>query len=162
MKAEGRHLCLVTAFALDRYVQQCAEVAMDSGEEDQEGYTHSTTNLPKFDAGAIAGDWRTIPVTFTNTVFDLQLRGESTDRRISNVFEYSSSPPDYGEGFEERQYGYALLGLDAYEVSNSLRRHAGIPIRPAEEWPVGKMKEQKQKTEQMRLEREQRYAKNDA
>ncbi|WP_170130820.1 hypothetical protein [Sphaerotilus hippei] len=153
MTVDGRHLSLLAAFMLERYVQQCAEVAMDSGEEDQDGMINSTTKTPTLNPGSIVGDWRTIPVELTNALFDLQLEEEATDRRVSNEFEYAATPPDYSEWFEERQYGYAILGIAGHELANRFREYAGLPARAKREWPLGKMLGRKEATERMRRER---------
>jgi hypothetical protein len=83
-------------------------------------------------------------LTFPNEI-------EVANQHVSATFEYSASPPEYAEGFEERQLQYANLGIAAENLASKLRRHAGLPARKASEWDhVKYMKEGKKNIEERR------------
>jgi hypothetical protein len=45
-------------------------------------------------------------------------------------------PPDFDEGFEERQNQYSLLGIKANEISKKLRLKYKLPKRGITSWDV--------------------------
>jgi hypothetical protein len=145
LRTEARHLALMIAFALDRYIDGCASVAVDEGETNKEGYTNPQAKRPKFDAASVTGDWRSLPLGIVNDVFNLQLRAEAADAHIDFAFNEVATPPDFSEGFEVRQPSYAELGLQAFELANRLRRLASVPLRVEEDWPVGRLRAIKDK-----------------
>jgi len=66
---------------------------------------------------------------------------EAADGVIRHTWDHAALPPDYEEGFEERAFQYAQLGLKAYELAKKLRDAYQIPPRDYNNWdPVSELK----------------------
>jgi hypothetical protein len=74
---------------------------------------------------------------------------------IDSTFEHAASPPDYSEGFEERQYQYSKLGIMASELTTKLREKYRVPKNHISSWDIVEyMHKEKEKINQLRLKRE--------
>ncbi|MOA38354.1 hypothetical protein D3C78_1600300 [compost metagenome] len=83
---------------------------------------------------------------------------EAANQFIHATFEYAATPPDYADGFEERQYQYAKLGIDAYELACKLRDHAGLPSKPQSDWSAEDyLRDRIAKIKNLRTEREAKH-----
>ena len=79
---------------------------------------------------------------------------DAANHRIDGAFEYDAGPPDYEEGFEERQYQYAVLGLKAAYLADQLRTNYGVPMRECSDWnPIEYLNAQKVKIFEIRAKR---------
>jgi hypothetical protein len=161
-RKEAEYLAVRVSCALEAYVSGCSDVAGDDGlcdgQPDEKGYSHIQVTAPKFEPDALAVEWKSLPRELMYRVLDLPLRAEEAAHRVSGAFRYQASPPDYSEGFEERQFQYALLGLAASDLAADLRRYVGLPGRAAGEWdPVQFMREQKAKIDSLRAERARQH-----
>ena len=140
---------------LDRYVAACANVVADDGlsegQPDEHGYRRTQVSPPKFEPELLKVEWKALPLTLMYEILDLPYRAEIASHSVSAAFEYAAMPPDFEEGFEERQFQYAVLGLDAARLAEKLRQHAGLPARTGGAWdPVAHMAERKAQIEQER------------
>jgi len=87
-------------------------------------------------------------------ILNFPLNLESANSFIDSTFEHAASPPDYSEGFEERQYQYALLGVRANVLALKLRSLSKLPQKEIGDWDsIQYMKDQKLKIEEVRKER---------
>lgn len=122
---------------LEEYADACVSVVYDDGTAygRPAGRTESGEEYcePQVDAPAplefpedIA--WRSLPEVLMHRALALPNKARSTNRAISAASEHAF-PPDYEEVFSARQKGYALLGLDALEVAEDLRKHYGIAVK---------------------------------
>ena len=133
---------------LDRYVAACANVVADDGlfhgQPDVDGYRRTQVSPPKFEPDLLKVEWKALSLTLMYEILDLPYRAEIASQCVSAAFECAAMPPDFEEGFEARQFQYAVLGLDAARLAAKLREHAGLPGRTGGVWdPVAYMAEQK-------------------
>lgn len=143
---------------LDRFVAGCASVVSDDGlsegRPDEQGYRRTQVTPPKFEPENFKVEWKSLPLELMFGVLDLPYKIGAANHSIEGAYEYQATPPDFEEFFEERQYQYALLGIEAARLSTALRHHAKLPLRVAKEWdPVGYMLQEKSKIEDFRQER---------
>jgi hypothetical protein len=134
---------------LDTFVNGCSDVVADDGlcegQRGPDGCRSIQTKEPKFNPLTIEVEWKSLPATLLYDVLNIPNLVEAANHRITGAFEYSASPPDYEEGFEERQLQYSYLGLKAHALSVKLRKIGGLPpvVTPTpENWnPVQFMQE---------------------
>jgi hypothetical protein len=114
-KKNAEYLAIRIVSLLDRYVEGCTEVAGDDGlcqgQPDEDGCRRIQVEVPELHIQLIDVDWRSIPATLMYQILSFPNKIDAANHRIHGEFEHASSPPDYEEGFEERRYQYALLGL---------------------------------------------------
>lgn len=147
-------LAIQVAAQLEKFAADCASVAGDDGEENEHGLTHTSVASPKFDVKAHDVEWKVVPPDLLLKILDLPYQAELADGAISAAAEFAD-PPDYWEYFEERQYQYAGLGIDAAGLAAELRRVAKIQGRPKGTWdPVAAMKDKRTAIEAGRKKRE--------
>jgi hypothetical protein len=154
-KKDAEFLAVQVLGQLDRYVAGCANVVFDDGlsegQRDENGYRRTQVSPPKFEPETLKVEWKALPLKLMYEILDLPYRAEVASHSVSAAFEYAATPPDFEEGFDERQFQYALLGLDAARLAAQLRVHAGLPTRSGSNWdPVANMEERKAKIEQER------------
>lgn len=157
-KKDAEYLAIQVSCELERYLARCAEVAGDDGlrdgQTDENGYHSIQVEAPIFDPKSFGVEWRSLPGNLMYEVLDFPYQGEVARRHVAAAFEYDASPPDYSEGFEERQLQYAVLGIAASQLATKLRKHARLPVRSIGEWdPVRYMEDQKTVIEARRTER---------
>jgi hypothetical protein len=133
-KKDADYLSIQIICMLDRYVAGCAEVAMDDGKPDKDGYCRAQVVVPRFEPDAAKVDWKSLPTNLMYEVLTLPSKIEAANNRVDGAFEFAATPPDFSEGFDERQLQYAKLGIEAAELSNKLRKLANFPIKSTEEW----------------------------
>lgn len=144
---------------LEKFIDGCIDVIQDHGEYDDRDCLTLTVSSPMFEPQSLKVEWKALPSKLMYEIVNFPNEIEIANRQISNEFEFSAFPPDYNEGFEERQYQYALLGLKAFELSKKLRDLAKLPqyeIRGFD--PIKIMNEEKVKTEQLRQRRADKHA----
>lgn len=146
-------LVILVSRQLDLYVSNCASVVADDGQPGMGDYYHPTTSIPKFKLELLEVEWKSLSVELINEIFDFQFWAEQAENKSSDAFEYAS-PPDFKEGFEERQYQYASVGIRAHELANRLRAHVGLPPRQyTGNWnPIDFMRGEISKIEKRRIE----------
>ncbi|HEY5602796.1 MAG TPA: hypothetical protein VIM41_06780 [Gammaproteobacteria bacterium] len=163
-KKELEYLAIRISCILDTFVNGCADVVADDGlccgQPDQDGCRSIQTKTPSFDPLSVEVEWKTLPADIMYEVLSFPNLIEAANHKISGAFEYAASPPDYEEGFEERQLQYATLGLKAHSLASKLRSIGHLPPQstPApEEWnPVLFMKDEVDKIETLQEERNAR------
>lgn len=126
------YLAIRVACILDTFVNSCTEVVADDGlsygQPDPDGCRSIQVKTPHFEPLALEVEWRSLPATLMYEILNFPNLIEAANHRISGAFEYSASPPDYEEGFDERQEQYANLGLKAHAMSTKLRKIGGLPL----------------------------------
>jgi hypothetical protein len=161
-RKDAEYLSVLVSCELERYVTRCAEVVGDDGlsegRPDEHGYCTIQVEAPKFEPLAFGVEWKSLPASLMYEILDFPYKAEVARRAVSAAFEYAA-PPDFEEGFEERQLQYATLGIAASQLVARLRNYAGLPTRSIGEWdPVLYMEEQKAAIEVQRAERASRYS----
>ena len=92
-------------------------------------------------------------------VLNLPVDVEKANSKISGAFEHAT-PPDFDEGFEERQYQYSCLALKALNIATELRKFSGLPNRVIEEWdPMEYVEKKKPEIESIREQRNKEFTK---
>lgn len=162
-RKDAKYLSALISCELERYVAGCAEVVRDDGMSegwpDENGFCTIQVEAPKFEPLALDVEWKSLPADLMYEILDFPYKVEIASRSVSAIFEYAATPPDFEEGFEERQLQYATLGIAASQLVTKLRNYAGFPARSIGEWdPVRYMGEQKTVIELQRAERASRYS----
>lgn len=159
IRKDAVYLCALVSCALDQFTEQCAEVVADDGlsegQADEHGYHRIRASEPTLEFDALKVDWKSLPPKLMHKVLDLPNYAREAARGASAAFEYSS-PPDFTEGFEERQLIYATLGLAASSLAERLREYAGlsVPERPQRHWdPITFMTDRKKEIDGIRTRR---------
>lgn len=128
---ERHFIATELVFLLERYAEECARVAGDSGELIQSApgaqeEREPTIVQPKINLDGIDGDWRVLPPLLMYRIRELPIIQNEADRMIAYAGE-CDYPPDFRGYFHERQYQYARLGLKALIQARRLRRLCGLP-----------------------------------
>lgn len=139
-KKDCEYLAIVVVSHLDRFANGCLHVAYDDGTTEGRpaggnGYSYPTTKPPTLEPLDIKVEWKSLPRDLMYSVLRIPDKGEHLSRQLSGVYEFDD-PPDYGEYFWTRRYGYAELGLEVSEVAKKLRKHAGMSVKESahDEW----------------------------
>ncbi|MFZ2161071.1 MAG: hypothetical protein WAW02_02530 [Sideroxyarcus sp.] len=159
-KKDAEYLAIQISCALEQYVAGCAAVVADDGlcegQTDERGYYRTQVQPPIFETDSLKVEWKALPGKLMYEVLDFPYRAELASQLVSAAFEFDS-PPDFAEGFDERQYQYAMLGIAASDLAEKLRNHVDLPARGKGEWdPIAFMKEAKAAIELRRKERASR------
>lgn len=162
-RKEAEYLAIQVSCELERYAARCADVVGDDGlchgQPDEHGYCAIQVEAPKFDPMSFKVEWKSLPTDLMYEILNFPYNAEIADHAISNTFEYAADPPDYCEGFEERQFQYAILGIAASRLATNLRKHVDLPSRAVGDWdPVRYMEEKKSAVESRRAERAARHS----
>jgi len=135
---ESEYLSIQIVSMLDRFIGGCAEVVHDDGlyhgQPDKDGCSSIQVKDPEFKPESINVEWKSLPANLMYEVLSLPGDIAECKGKINSTFEYVADPPDYEEGFEERQYQYAVLGLKSIALSFKLRKFSGIPSKDYGEW----------------------------
>lgn len=130
---ERQYLAIQVSSLLERYVSGCVEVVADNGlyhgQPDENGIYQAQAEEPKFEPELLQVDWKSLPPNLMYEILDFPLLIADVQSFLADVGDMSA-PPDYEEWFEERQYQYAYLGLQAASLSERLRNRIGLPSRP--------------------------------
>jgi len=131
-RRHAEYLAVQIVCVLDRYLNECCKVVADDGlcygQRDESGRLVPQVPLPNFHPRSVELDWTAIPKKLMYSILILPNLIEEANALIGSRFEFAD-PPDYDEWFEERQYQYALLGANVYNVSLELRQKYGLPER---------------------------------
>ena len=159
-KQKARYLAIRVVCILDEFLEQCTNVVGDDGlccgQRNADGYLEAQVSPPKSLPLPDDVDWKSIEHHLMYRILALPSRIEAENRAISFLAE-QSFPPDFEEYFEERQYRYACLGLDAANLALTLRHTYGIPDQEFGDWdPVQRLRDEKADEERRRKNRESR------
>lgn len=145
-KRDVSYLAVQVVGLLDRYVFACAAVVSEvgQGQRDENGFVLPQVRLPNFDPESLRVEWRALPVDLLYAILDLPYQAEVADQSIEGVWQYSATPPDFENIFEERYKQYSKLGLDAAALAKRVRSHAGLPDRSiGSDWDPVKVLQEK-------------------
>ncbi|QDC44765.1 hypothetical protein [Methylophilus medardicus] len=157
---DAKYLATLVSFELERYASACADVVGDDGlcegQPDANGFNSVQVPVPKFEPLLIKGEWTALPQDIMYEVLDLPHKAEAANDKIRSVCEFDV-PPDFSDCFEERQFQYANLGINALMLADKLKTHAGFPKRADVRWtPMQYLVEQLSAIEKARFEAAQR------
>lgn len=157
---DARYLAIRVVCVLDKYIENCAEVAADDGlcdgQRDEEGCLSPQVSPPPAPAFSDDLDWKSIDHELMYRLLSLPSEADAANRMISAAAEHAF-PPDYEEVFEERQFQYARLGLTAFALTEAIRKKYGIPPRELDYYdPVDHLTTAKEQVEKDRSDRAKR------
>lgn len=160
-KNKAEYIAVRVSFMLDHFISGCVDVVGDDGDmygRDEQGCLQLQTKKPEIDFISLNFEWQSLPFSIMYEILNFPSLVDEANGKISSVFEYETFPPDYEEGIEERQFQYSKLGLLANDLSVKLRSKYGMPKKVYENWdPVGYLKENKQKIDELRKVREEKH-----
>jgi hypothetical protein len=149
-KQAARYLGIRVVCILDKYVEDCAEVAADWGRENPEGYSESQVSAPRCPSYPVDLDWHSIDYTLMYDLLSLPTNAEKAAGFVSDAGEHAD-PPDFEGFFEARSSQYATLGLKAFDLTTKLRKAYRIPDLDRTEWdPVNRLKQELKDIEERR------------
>jgi hypothetical protein len=138
-KSEAKYLAVRVVCVLDKFVEDCASTAIDSGEEDEEGNSIARVNAPDPPTYPNDVNWKSIDDALMYKLLSLPASTERAANYVHGSTE-NAFPPDYSEYFETRTESYANVGLQAYELSRMLRKEYGLPPMQFLAWdPISHM-----------------------
>jgi hypothetical protein len=133
-RKETAYLAIIVVSHLDRLANGCLHVALDDGTaygqpagRNAEEYV-PTTKLPEFQPLDLAVEWKVLPQDLMYSILRLPDQGERIQNRLAGISEFDDDFPDHTEYFWTRRRDYADLGLQASNLSRSLRKHTGMPL----------------------------------
>ena len=163
-KKNIEYLCIKISCMLEKFTAGCVEVVSDNGlfegQYDQDGCKNIQITPPAFEPESIEVEWKSLPTNLMYEILNLPINIEAANTKIRGAFEYAASPPDYDEGFEERQYQYAILGIKAYNLASKLRKFSNIPEREKGDWDIiDYLQKDLEKTKKIRVMRSEQHEK---
>lgn len=130
------YLAVQVSCILDRFATQCSLVASDEGtwapEPDGQEHHRVSVDRPTLNLESSKFEWKFLPTQLMHSILRFPFEVENAEIMVSQTFELVASPPEYWEGFEERQLQYATVGLRALALARQLREHAGLSETPSE------------------------------
>jgi len=159
-QSKARYLAIRVVCILDKYVEDCVAVIKDDGlcygSRTKDGCLEPQVVCPGTPIFPDDIDWKSINYDLMYEILSFPSDVEAADGIITHTWDFAASPPDYDEGFEERSFQYAQLGLKAYEVAKKLRVQYKIPKRDYKDWdPVSELKSDLEKIQTTRQARAQ-------
>lgn len=125
---------------LDSFISGCVDVVSDDGlsygQYDAQGRRVIQVKTAEFQPQDLDVNWKCLPRNLMYEVLNLRSEVEIANRQISAAFEYGDGAPDYSDGFQERQFHYASLGLKAHIITQELRRVANFPPEAVRDWDL--------------------------
>lgn len=162
-KREAKYLAVRVVCVLDRFVEDCASTAIDSGEEDEKGYCVPQVQAPDPPTYPNDINWKSIGDSMMYKVLWLPAATERAANYVQGSTD-NASPPDYGEYFEARTESYANLGLQAHELSRMLRKQYNLPPVEFLAWdPISRMEDELRRIsnrQEMRLKSYEEFSKS--
>ena len=163
-KKEAEYLAIRMICIFESFMDGCAAVVGDDGlyhgQPDEDGYHRVQVKTPELDVELKDVNWKSFSPQLMYEILYFPSLVKEANNFISSKFEYSASPPDFYEGFQERQYQYSNLGLRAAEITQKLRKQYNIPKNHISNWDmVEYMLNEKNKIDKLRLDRAKAHEK---
>ncbi len=136
-KRNRNHAAVRVVTLLDVFIDQCRDVAFDTGEPDysqhDEGELGPSINDPDSPIFPDDIDWQALDPQLAYRILSLPALYSAAKSAIGQA---DHGPPDHAEYFEERRYQFAKLGRVALCIVKDLRVASGLSERTAdnEEW----------------------------
>ena len=124
----------------------------------QRGYSRIQVKPPQLDVQLSDANWKSLPPELMYEILYFPNLIKDSESFIDSTFEYAATPPDYSEGFEERQYQYSKLGIMASQLTAKLRKKYKIPKKHISSWDIVEyMNDKRDIIKKLRLKREADY-----
>ena len=162
-KRHASYLAARLVCILYEFCNLCSEVVADDGtcqgERNPDGNLYAQVAVPDGISFPDDVDWKSIDVSLMYRILALPSRITIINKALDFIGHAISTPPDFEEYFEERQYRYASLALDVVDLANELRNAYDLPDLKFEGWdPVEELRRNKSEIERLRGERERQHA----
>jgi hypothetical protein len=136
----ARYLAIRVVCMLDEYVDDCASVALDSGEEDKDGILGIRIAEPPTPTYPVDLDWRSIEHALMYELLSFPNAAKKAAGAVNAVSEMADGP-DFTDLFETRSIAYGNLGLHADVLATKLREKYRIPSDDRADWdPVATLR----------------------
>ena len=157
-KKEAEYLAIRMVCIFESFIEGSASVVGDNGlyhgQTDAEGYSRIQVPAPQLDIQLSDVNWKSLPPELMYEILYFPNLIKDAESFIDSTFEHASTPPDYSEGFEERQNQYSKLGLMASELTIKLRMKYKIPKKHISSWDIVEyMNSERNKIKQLRAKR---------
>ncbi|WP_445365669.1 hypothetical protein ACJJJB_02465 [Microbulbifer sp. ANSA001] len=157
-KKEAEYLAIRIICIFESFMDGCAAVVGDNGlyhgQPDKDGFHRVQVKTPELDIELEDVNWKSFPPKLMYEILYFPSLVKEADRDISSTFEHVACPPEFFEGFEERQFQYSTLGLKAAEITKKLRKQYNIPKNQMSSWDIVEyMVDKKNKLEKLRIDR---------
>ncbi|MBP2834750.1 hypothetical protein [Dickeya parazeae] len=119
-------ICTELVFLLEVFADDCASVATDKGETQDNGGWHPAEPAPELVYTSIEGNWSALPPDLMYRLRELPVHQREVRRLMAVDFD-DCLPLDIPEVVSTRQYRYTQLGLKALRLARRLRRLGGMP-----------------------------------
>lgn len=158
-KKEAEYLAIRMICIFESFMEGCSSVVSDDGlyhgQPDSEGYSRIQVKSPELNIHLDDVNWKSLPPDLMYEILYFPNLIKDAESFIDSTFEHAASPPDYSAGFEERQYQYSQLGLQASELTSRLREKYKIPKKHISNWDIVEfMRTEREKINQLRARRE--------
>ncbi|GBF59253.1 hypothetical protein PbB2_02945 [Candidatus Phycosocius bacilliformis] len=135
-KRDRQYAAVRLVVILELYAEACHDTASDGGEmvSNDAGWEERETMVskPVLDSFPDDIEWKALKSDLTYRVLRFPVLIAENERAISYAFDEIAGPPDYDEGFDERQKRYAQLGLEALKLAKELRAEVNLPEQAAD------------------------------
>jgi hypothetical protein len=139
-KHEAEYLAIRIVCILESFLEGCAAVVRDDGlyygQRNPDGVLRPLISTPRLEFDLKDSNWKSLPLNIMFEVLYFPSQVSVANNLIDSIFEHVATPPDYDEGFEERQYQYSELGLKAADLSTRIRKKYKLPQRHVGDWDV--------------------------
>ena len=124
--AHATYLAVRVSCIFDQFIIDCDQYVSDAGNDGA-----YTPHIPRPILAAFPSDldWKSIPTLLAYQILTFPNDIKAADDSIAFYSEVIAGPPDYSEAVEEKEYRYALLGLEAEKLANKLRSSFAVPKR---------------------------------
>lgn len=122
---DAQYLAIRVACILDKFVEDCAAVAEDEGQENQQGITEATTKTPDVPYPQDV-DWRSIDPELMYSLLSFQNEVRAAEAATAAAWDWEDVP-EFTHYFETRSEQYGECGLKAAKLGQELRRIYSIP-----------------------------------
>lgn len=155
-RKHATYLALRVVCILDQFIDACAEVVGEHGEEDEDGICRCSA-LPDAPSFPDDLDWKSIDNKLMYEILSLPNKVDYAKRKIWHTGEVTGPP--YDEVGIEREREFALLRLAAHDLTVRLRKAYGISRESSSRsWDVvGFLSERKRKVEELKAAQEEAH-----
>ncbi|GFO75183.1 hypothetical protein BPLS_P2244 [Bathymodiolus platifrons methanotrophic gill symbiont] len=151
---KANYLAIEIVCMLEMFIDGCVKVTMDDGlccgQYNSDGMKESQVKAPEFKPRSIDVEWESISPKIMYKILVLPIKIKHAISLIDFLGLEIASPPDFEEFFEERQYQYALLGIEALDIVSSLCECSDIPQKEIFKDYLPRLNETKERIESNR------------
>ncbi|TDK53838.1 hypothetical protein [Pseudomonas moraviensis] len=141
VKQETNYLGIIVISHLERFSDDCFDVAMDDGTQcgqpaGERGEYVPVITPPDFQPLNLDVEWRLLPIDLMYSILRLPDQQSQLQGNIAGIHQFNYDPPNHVEYFQARRRGYAVLGLLASDIAKKLRLYVGLPANEIDpgEW----------------------------